>query len=392
MLSRSGWQWLWGSVHSMAIDRRQLIAAIAGAVAFRSFGVNAAQAEMFIACRIAGGTGGSASGDIIGDAELAIFDANGQDLFSTRLPARGHDIALRPDGAEAVIFARRPGDWAVVFDLQARVIKHTILASTGRHFYGHGSYSEDGRWLFATENDVTSGNGVLGTYDVHDGYRRVAEHTSGGIGPHDIAVMPDGGRVIANGGVRTHPDTGRTPLNLATMRSNLTVINKTGAISNLELPAALRQNSIRHLAVAADGAVVFGCQWEGDATEAPDLIGVMEPSGAMRMLSMPDDDLFALKNYIGSIALDTTGQIILATAPKGNSLVRFDRHSGRFLGRDSMGDVCGVRAFAGSGHFILSSGKDGLAILDSSNAPKRMASGAAAAQAFIWDNHVRMIS
>ena len=83
---------------------------------------------------------------------------------------------------------------------------------------------------------------------------------------------------------------------------------------------------------------------------------------------------------------------ILATAPKGNSLVRFDRHSGRFLGRDSMGDVCGVRAFAGSGHFILSSGKDGLATLDSSNAPKRMASGAAAAQAFIWDNHVRMIS
>ena len=47
------------------------------------------------------------------------------------------------------------------------------------------------------------------------GFRRIGEFDNHGIGTHDISVSDDGRMlVIANGGIETHPDFGRTKLNL----------------------------------------------------------------------------------------------------------------------------------------------------------------------------------
>src|SRR3546814_13522316 len=66
-----------------------------------------------------------------------------------------------------------------------------IAAAEDRNFCGHGAYSADGRRMFATEVVASTGNGVLGIYDVRDGYRRVGEFSTRGLDPHEILLMPD---------------------------------------------------------------------------------------------------------------------------------------------------------------------------------------------------------
>src|SRR5438552_2689167 len=94
---------------SMVIDRRSLVAALAGAVATRSLSVKAGAEPLeplFISCRT----------DAAGQSSAAMFSLKGEELFATDLPARGHDSTLRPHSTEIVVFARRPGNWAVVID------------------------------------------------------------------------------------------------------------------------------------------------------------------------------------------------------------------------------------------------------------------------------------
>lgn len=81
-------------------------------------------------------------------------------------------------------------------------------------------FSADGGTLFTTENRYATGKGRIGVWDAADGFRRIGEFASGGIGPHDVKQMGDA-LIAANDGVRTHPDSGRQQLNRETMCSNL---------------------------------------------------------------------------------------------------------------------------------------------------------------------------
>ncbi|MGB0057672.1 MAG: DUF1513 domain-containing protein, partial [Methyloceanibacter sp.] len=84
-----------------------------------------------------------------------------------------------------------------------------------RHFFGHGVFSADGRLLHTTENDYKNAQGIIGVRDATDGYKQIGEFSARGMEPHDVALLADGRTmVIANGGIRTHPDSGADELNL----------------------------------------------------------------------------------------------------------------------------------------------------------------------------------
>ena len=120
------------------------------------------------------------------------------------------------------MFARRPGTFAAVFEPTTGLVVRRFDTPPERHFYGHGVFEPTGRVLVATENDTSRGQGVLGLYDAADGYRRIGELPAHGIGPHDIALLPDGRTLaVANGGILTLPESGRDKLNLDSMRPSL---------------------------------------------------------------------------------------------------------------------------------------------------------------------------
>lgn len=193
-------------------------------------------------------------------------------------------------GTHAVLFARRPGTYAVVIDVPARRVVRIIKSQANRHFYGHGCFSTDGRLLFATENDFDNERGVLGVYDVSDDYRRVGEFPSHGIGPHEVVPMPDGGTLaVANGGIATHPSAPRIKLNIAGMAPSLALVRASDGdlLSIHRTPEELHRLSIRHLAVNRKGVIAAVMQWEGPQLDSPPLVGVWRSREGLRLKSAP---------------------------------------------------------------------------------------------------------
>ena len=270
---------------------------------------------------------------------------NGEIAFSIPLPARGHAGAAHPDRAQAVVFARRPGRFALVIDCASGRLLKTLQAPAGRHFYGHGVFSLDGSRLFTTENAYDAGAGIVGVWDARSGYRRLGEFSSGGIGPHEIRRMPNSDAlVVANGGIETHPDTGRVKLNIPTMQPNLTYVSAAGEIvTRHSLGSTMRKNSIRHIDISPNDTVVFGMQWQGQKGTKLPLVGMVNPDKSITLLPMPATTGFSPDGYIGSVAFSRDGTRICASSPRGNGVAVWNT-TGEVIAAHRLLDVCGIAA------------------------------------------------
>jgi uncharacterized protein len=363
----------------MSLDRRTFIVSLASSAALLALpgGASAAfDTECFAAARR----------DDRGNFSAALFTLDG-DVRAVELPQRGHDITLKPDGREWVAFARRPGRFGVAIPLDARP-PVWFTSRPDRHFFGHGVFSADGRLLYTTENDYEGAAGMIGVRDTTDGYKQIGEFTAHGLEPHDIAILADGRTmVIANGGIRTHPDRGDDELNLPEMQPSLVYVDiATGdLLEEQHLVPALHQLSIRHLAIAAGDIVVFGCQYRGPEEDAPALVGFHRRGETPLIVEAPPETQIGLRNYIGSVAADSGGAIVAASAPKGGLVTYWDVQGRRFLGTSGLADGCGLAPTHRSAHFLLTSGEGWLATADAGGAMSRQSSD------FQWDNHAILV-
>lgn len=299
----------------------------------------------------------------LGDGSYALcgLDQSGTTIFTRPLPARGHAAAAHPARPEAVAFARRPGTFGMVIDCRNGQVLTRLEAPQGRHFYGHGIFTRDGSLLFTPENDYEVGQGRIGVWDVARGYARVGDFSSEGIGPHDIHLLPNADvLVVANGGIETHPESGRTKLNLPTMAPSLTYLDLSGQVLEaVELPHKAHKNSIRHLAVRADGLVAFGMQWQG-GPDVPPLVGLHRYGNTVQLLKAPDAAHHQMKGYVGSIAFSGNGAQVAVTSPRGGVVQVFAAQDGTFQQAITAPDACGLSAHragfmitAGTGHVSL---------------------------------------
>ncbi len=361
-------------MHLMAIDRRNFLKAMAALSALPvATLVRADGSPAFITASMEGGRTYS----------VAVLDYAGNVLFREELDGRGHDIAIAPDRATAVIFARRPGTFALVIDFAGQRRSAAFSAPQGRHFYGHGFFSADGRLLYATENDYEAERGVLGVYDGQAGYRRIGELDTYGVGPHEAILMADGRAIaIGNGGVATHPDFDRVKLNLATMEPSLAYIDATTGdlIDKVMLPTTLHQLSIRHMAEAADGSVWFGGQYEGPETDEVNLVGRHAPGAEPTLIEAPRSAYAGMRQYVGAVAVNRDGTRVAATSPVGGRLLVFDAASRDLVGERDIADVCGITGDGGD--FFMSDGRGRL---------WRGASLLSEDPDIAWDNHMRRL-
>ena len=241
-----------------------------------------------------------------------IASADGQFIRKIPLPERGHGIATLRRLNHAVAFARRPGRYFQVFDFNTGESIKLRPADNNRHYYGHGVYSNDGQWLYATEGQRGSSRGIIGVYDVVAGYEKVAEFSGFGIGPHAVIVMPDDRLVIGVGGVHTN---GREPLNLTTMTPSLSYLDRNGELVD-QVGLNDHKLSIRHLAHDGDNTVLCGQQYRGEPEEYPALLAMHNSGGQMVQLEAEPEQWARFNHYIASIA--ATKDWILATSPRGN--------------------------------------------------------------------------
>ncbi len=358
----------------MAISRRDFLQAFAalGVVPVTTL-ARAGSQPAFVAARMEGASTFS----------VAVLDYAGEVLFSEELDGRAHDIALSPDHATAAVFARRPGFFALVVDIAGRKRVTAFAPPPGRHFYGHGFFSADGRLLYATENDYEAVRGVLGIYDATAGYARIGEFDTHGVGPHEALLMSDGRTIaIGNGGVATHPDYDRAKLNLPTMEPSITYLDAaTGElIDKVKLPRDLHQLSIRHMAESSDGTIWFGGQYEGPETDRIDLVGTHKSGGEPTLVGAPTAVYAGMRQYVGAVAVNAAGTRVAATSPVGGHVLIFDAATRNLVGERAIADVCGI---AGDGPDFFSSDGRG-----------RLWRGPNLISEFpdvMWDNHIRRI-
>lgn len=315
-----------------------------------------------------------------GSYHLFGLRADAEVTFSIPLSARGHAAAGHPTRPIAVAFARRPGTFALVLDCVNGSVLAQLTAPTGRHFYGHGVFNRDGSRLYTTENAFELGEGRIGIWAANEDYRRIGEFHSGGIGPHEVVRLPGTDILaVANGGIDTHPDTGRTKLNLPTMQSNLTYLTTDGEVlEQIQLEPELRLNSIRHLSVRQDGTIGFACQWQQDHFDGLPLQGTHRMGEAPEMLALPTEYRAI---YAGSIAFNQSGAKLAVTFPRSNGYAIWQ------VARETSGtwadlhDACGVGGL--DDDFVITSGTG--AVL-STHRGAQLAAGLPRSVA--WDNHL----
>jgi hypothetical protein len=378
---------------SMAIDRRHFLVGATLSLA------TAATSRAFAGSLDAGPESGIAAGDLVaacrrpdGTYSVVFLSLDGSVLRELPLQGRGHDIALDRTRGEAVVFARRPGSFALAFDIHGRREPVLFTTPTNRHFYGHGTYSRDGRLLYATEHDSETRAGLIGVYDATGGYERVGEFPTYGVGPHEAILLSDGKTLaIANGGIETHVEpgmSGREKLNVASMQPSLAFVDtSSGRLvgQHMQRPG-LHKLSIRHLAQDSSGAVWFGCQWEGADADTPELVGCAGIDKPLRIIEPSQPMGASLAGYIGAVAISGDGRLLAASAPRAGRIVYVDTERFTVVGETSLLDSCGVTG-ASDKSFAMTSGM-GVVQID---APDHTHLSTATFPGRSFDNHLRII-
>ncbi|TBW54350.1 DUF1513 domain-containing protein [Marinobacter halodurans] len=327
----------------------------------------------------------SAVDDETGHHLIAGVDLQGRQRFLLPVGNRCHGGCERPGTVQAILFARRPGRHVYVVDTGQGNIVHDIAAGDGYHFYGHGVFSPDSRYLYVTVNRYDTGEGIVRVYDAEDNYRAVRDMPVGGIGPHELVLHPDGNTlIVALGGIQTHPDYDRIKLNPDTMQPALLLMDRqTGGIRKRFRPSH-HQLSCRHLGVSPDGIVVAGYQYQGPTWESRPLIAHYDSNtDTFREIGLPKSLQRSLHNYVASVAVSPASPLSLVTAPRGDRVVVINHRTRALVSDFEVPDVAGALALP-DGSFVVSSGTGSLHHISADG----LEAETVATLDIHWDNHL----
>ncbi|MFC0708153.1 DUF1513 domain-containing protein [Azorhizophilus paspali] len=329
----------------------------------------------------------SARDDAEGYHHAVGYRLDGSRVFATPVNERCHDVVPHPRLPLALFVGRRPSRESYLVDTRDGRLLQTLASPADRHFYGHGVFHAGGEWFYSTENDTRDpGRGVIGVYRLRkERLQRVAEHASHGIGPHQLLWMPDGETlVVANGGIRTEADS-REKMNLKAMEPSLVLLRRDGVLLGKERLSE-PMNSVRHLAVAGDGTVVSGQQYEGDPQDAVPLLAIKRPGQPFQAFPVGEAQRLAMNQYTASVAIHDGLRLVAVTAPRGNRVFIWDLDSTELRLDAPLADCAGVAAVAEG--FVVSSGQSRCRLFDCR--ASRIETRHLELPTGLWDNHLRM--
>jgi hypothetical protein len=162
-------------------------------------------------------------------------------------------------------------------------------------------------------------------------------------------------------------------------------------LREFRLVPELHQLSIRHLALAADGTIAIGMQFEGDTEAVVPLVGVQRGGDEIALLSAPDTALRKMHNYCGDICLDCSGRTIAASSPRGNTICFWDLPTAQFLGAVALIDACGLAPLPDPDRFLITSGTGALYLVDGRRSGVETLVSDIDADGR-WDNHVAAVT
>lgn len=242
------------------------------------------------------------------------------------VPTRAHGLMVEPGGS-VLATARRPGDWLLRWQpATGQTQWHWI--EDDRRFNGHAATSPDGQTIWTTETDLATAQGCLAARDAK-ALEKHAEWATHGMDPHEFLVLPQhvgnippGSLLVANGGIPTLPETGRSKRSLDRMDASLVALDpRDGALLGqwrLDDPFL----SIRHLAWdPASRTVGIALQAEhpdADTKRRAPVLAVWDGQRLQAALEQP-----AVQGYGGDICALPGGGFVVS-CPRADTLALFD--------------------------------------------------------------------
>ena len=242
------------------------------------------------------------------------------------VPARAHGLMVEAGGSVLAV-ARRPGDWLLRWHpVRGQTQWHWI--EDDRRFNGHAVASADGRTLWTTETDLETAQGQLAVRDAAT-LEKTAEWPTHGMDPHELLVLPQrvgeipaGSLIVANGGIPTLPETGRSKRELGRMDASLVALDARdgGLLGQWRLSDP--HLSIRHLAWdATTGTVGIALQAEHPGAAARQHAPVFAAWNGQRLQAAEEQP--ALQGYGGDICALPGGGFVVS-CPRANTLALFN--------------------------------------------------------------------
>jgi uncharacterized protein len=303
------------------------------------------------------------------------------------VPTRPHALLAEPGGTVLAV-ARRPGDWLLRWrpgDQPQQQQWHWI--GEDRRFNGHAVASDDRSQLWTTETDLETAQGRLGMRDPRS-LEKIGEWATHGMDPHELLVLPErlgvfpaGTLLVANGGIPTLPETGRSKRQLERMDPSLVALDpRTG-----ELLGQWRLDdhwlSIRHLAWDAHAKRLgIALQAEHPVPEDRWRAPVLAVWDGERLNTGPVSP--DLRGYGGAVAAAPGGGFLVG-CPRANALAVFSANA-RWTDNLPLPDACAVAA--GDGQWWAGGSTGVLHQPMQSDTPAQLLAAATRA-APRWDNH-----
>jgi uncharacterized protein len=281
--------------------------------------------------------------DAAGDHHLGLLAWHGlalQVLASIALPTRAHGL-LREPGGSVLAAARRPGEWLLRWSPAHGTADWFWSPPEHRHT-GHLLRHADGQRLFSAETDTDSGAGLIAVRDARS-LAVLDLWPTHGIDPHQFLFDADGSLVVANGGVPTLAETGRTKQGLERMDASLVRLDSRSGALRGQWRLDDARLSIRHLARHADGTFGIALQAEHDdaAAKAGAPLLALFDGQALRSAELPQ----ALAGYGGDIAATAAGFAV--SAPRAGGVARWGA-DGRWMGFTPLAEGCALATLDGT--------------------------------------------
>jgi len=300
---------------------------------------------------------------------------------------RGHGLTQHPIQHHIVLmFSRRPGNQGVVSNLLTQKIEHTFTSPDHLFMEGHGCFSHDGKLLFCTETNKHTSQGVI-TVRETDTFKVINEIPSGGIGPHELQILPKQNVLaIANGGLIK--DSTGDVINLDNMESNITLLDFTSGniIASYKVPNS--KASLRHIDISDDGIIAAAMQIQDYSSESPTaLTSLITKDGNSILLNAPETLLKKMKGYVGSVRINNKYRTAAFTSPRGNIALFWNIDTGMFLGQQFFHNVCGITVSKNEEYFVLSNSAGKIRQISSSTLLENIDLRQQLPE-YQWDNHM----
>jgi uncharacterized protein len=225
-----------------------------------------------------------------------------------------------------------------------------IETAPERRFYGHGTFSVDGKYLYASETVMETQEGVI---VVRDGrtFQILGELPSFGANPHDCLLVDDHTMAITNGG---------GSLSDGAAGPNVAFVDVAAAKLIEKVPLPNPRWNAGHLAVTrARDLVVVSAPRKGLPDSETGGITLRPTGAAVVALAAPAATVSRLIGETLSVAVHAPTSVVAVTTPDANLVTFWNLKSGALVKALDLEAPRGVVLTRDAAHFAISHSRTG---------------------------------